>query len=285
MARNHPFKQIGVVGCGNMGTEMSMAFSELGLAVSMWDISSQNVDEAQKMVDAEKTTKGKVTGYHDIKDFVRSLDGAERKLFMFSITHGHPADSVLEKIQNELKDGDVVLDGGNEYYRNTERRQKQLESQGVKWIGMGVSGGYQAARRGPSLSPGGDKEAVELALPLLEQYAARDTKSGNACVDYIGPRGAGHYVKMVHNGIEQGMLSTICEACESGVDLFESIRRAVQLISGLLGALLHHALEIPLDEVGKIFEKWNSEGSLKNTYLIQIGNINVDALTRLRPLF
>lgn len=133
---------------------------------------------------------------------------------MFSITHGNPADSVLEKIQDELEDGDIVMDGGNEHYRNTERRQKQLESKGVKWIGMGVSGGYQSARRGPSLSPGGDREAVELALPLLEQYAARDAKTGNPCVDYIGPRGAGHYVKMVHNGIEQGMLSTICEACE-----------------------------------------------------------------------
>lgn len=201
-----------------MGTEMSMAFSELGLDVSMWDISSEAVDEAQRMVEAEKDIKGKVTGYHDIKDFVKSLDGAERKLFMFSITHGHPADSVLEKIQDELKDGDIVLDGGNEHYRNTERRQEQLESKGVQWIGLGVSGGYQSARRGPSCSPGGDKQAVELALPLLEQYAAKDAKTGNPCVAYMGPRGAGHYVKMVHNGIEQGMLSTICEACKCLAD-------------------------------------------------------------------
>lgn len=215
MSNSHPFKSIGVVGCGNMGTEMAMAFSELGLAVSMWDISPKNVDEAQQMVDNEKSTKGKVTGYHDIKDFVKSLDGAERKLFMFSITHGNPADSVLEKIQDELKEGDIVLDGGNEHYRNTERRQRQLADKGVKWIGMGVSGGYQSARRGPSMSPGGDKEAVELVVPLLEQYAARDSKTGQPCVNYIGPRGAGHYVKMVHNGIENGMLSTICEACES----------------------------------------------------------------------
>lgn len=196
MAKDHPFKKIGVVGCGNMGTEMSMAFSELGLEVSMWDISADNVDEAQRMVDTEKSAKGRVTGYHNIKDFVKSLDGAERKLFMFSITHGNPADSVLDKIQDELKDGDIVLDGGNEHYRNTERRQKQLESKGVKWIGMGVSGGYQSARRGPSLSPGGDRDAIELALPLLEQYAARDAKTGDPCVDYIGPRGAGHYVKV-----------------------------------------------------------------------------------------
>ncbi|TKA21887.1 hypothetical protein B0A50_08623 [Salinomyces thailandicus] len=135
MANTHPFKRIGVVGCGNMGTEMSMAFSELGLQVWMWDILSKNVDGTQQMVDAEKTTKGKVTGYHDIKDFVKSLYRAERKLFMFSITHGNPADSVLEKVQEELKENDIVLDGGNEHYRNTKRRQKSLAAKGVKWIG------------------------------------------------------------------------------------------------------------------------------------------------------
>ncbi|EON66153.1 6-phosphogluconate dehydrogenase [Coniosporium apollinis CBS 100218] len=243
-------KHIGIVGAGNMGTEMTFGFSEQGLAVSLWDISGENVDQALEMAKNEKNLKGEVKGYHDIHEFVKSLKDAERKVFIFSITHGYPADSVLDKIKDDLKEGDIILDGGNENYKNTERRQKELESKGVKWIGMGVSGGYQSARRGPSMSPGGDPEAVNTVLPLLEKFAAKDPKSGKPCVANIGPRGSGHFVKMVHNGIENGMLSTVCEAW----------------------SLMHKSLGMELDEIGKVFEKWNSEGELEGTYLVQIAS-------------
>lgn len=179
-------KRIGIVGAGNMGTMMSFGFSENGLDVSVWDVSEKNVKEAQEMAAQTKTLKGKIDHFKDIHEFTRSLDSQPRKIFIFSITHGWPADSVLDKIKGDLKEGDIILDGGNENYRNTERRQKEMEEKGVKWIGMGVSGGYQSARRGPSMSPGGDKEAVEFVLPLLEKFSAKSAKDGKPCVQYIG---------------------------------------------------------------------------------------------------
>ena len=149
-------KRIGIVGAGNMGTSMSMGFAEQGLDVSLWDLSNENVDQAIDMCRSEakkpgSKMKGKVDGFHDAREMVKSLEkaGAERNIFIFSITHGSPADSVLEKIQDDLHEGDIILDGGNEHYRNTERRQQEMSKKGVKWIGMGVSGGYQSARRGP----------------------------------------------------------------------------------------------------------------------------------------
>ncbi|KAK7700736.1 hypothetical protein SLS57_011988 [Botryosphaeria dothidea] len=207
-------RRIGIVGAGNMGTMMSFGFSENGLDVSQWDVSEQNVEQAREMAEQTKTLKGKIDHFKDVHEFTQSLESQPRKILIFSITHGWPADSVLEKIKDDLNEGDIILDGGNEHYRNTERRQKELESKGVRWIGMGVSGGYQSARRGPR------------------------------------PQGAGHFVKMVHNGIENGMLSTVSEAW----------------------SFLHKSLGLPYDEIGKIFEKWNSEGELKNTYPIQIGS-------------
>ncbi|KAI8966105.1 6-phosphogluconate dehydrogenase, decarboxylating [Daldinia sp. FL1419] len=253
MAPNPDISQItriGIVGAGNMGTMMSLGFCEHGLDVSIWDVSEKNVDQAREMAEKTKTLKGKVDHFKDIHEFTKSLNNQPRKIFIFSITHGWPADSVLEKIKDDLKAGDIILDGGNENYRNTERRQKELESKGVKWIGMGVSGGYQSARRGPSMSPGGDKEAVEFVLPLLEKFSAKSPVDGKPCVQYMGPRGAGHYVKMVHNGIENGMLSAVCEAWN----------------------ILHKSLGLSNGEIGKIFEGWNSKGELRNTYLIQIGS-------------
>ncbi|KAI9740495.1 MAG: hypothetical protein M1834_005075 [Cirrosporium novae-zelandiae] len=249
--RQH-FKCIGIVGAGNMGAMMAFRFSEQGLDVSLWDVIPSNVDNALSMCKGLQKggLQGKIDGFHDIHKFVRSLGVCDRKLFIFSITHGKPVDEVLEKIKGGLRDGDVVLDGGNEDYRNTERRQKELELRGVGWIGMGVSGGYQSARRGPSMSPGGERKAVEMVLPLLEKFAAKAEGTGKPCVANVGPRGSGHFVKMVHNGIENGMLSTICEAW----------------------SLLHKSLGLSNDDIGSIFEKWNAEGELKDTYLIQIGS-------------
>ena len=189
------FASIGIVGAGNMGTSMSFGFAEQGLDVSLWDVRTEHVDQAIEMSKHETKLKGKIYGFHDVHEFTKSLEVADRKLFIFSITHGQAADSVLSQIKDSLKKGDIILDGGNEHYRNTERRQKELQPLGVEWIGMGVSGGYQSARRGPSMSPGGSKGAVDEVLPLLEKFAAKDAK-GNPCVANIGPRGAGHYVKV-----------------------------------------------------------------------------------------
>ncbi|PGG96580.1 6-phosphogluconate dehydrogenase (decarboxylating) [Helicocarpus griseus UAMH5409] len=255
MASSQPFQHIGIVGAGNMGTMMSFGLSELGINISLWDAKSSNVDEAMSMSKDEKSLKGKITGFHDVHEFANSVKGAtvsgkQRRVFLFSITHGNPADSVLGMMKDDLQNGDIILDGGNEHYRNTERRQRELESKGVSWVGMGVSGGYQSARHGPSLSAGGDPEAINVVLPLLQVFSAKDARTGEPCVTNIGPRGAGHYVKTVHNGIENGMLSTVCEAWE----------------------ILHSGLGLPYDQIGKIFEKWNEKGELRNTYLVQIGS-------------
>ncbi|KAI5900518.1 6-phosphogluconate dehydrogenase C-terminal domain-like protein [Schizophyllum commune H4-8] len=243
------FSRIGIVGAGNMGAMMALGLAEKGLDISIWDVKTQNVDAAQEMARQTLTLRGKVDAFHDVKDFMNSLSGERTKLFVFSITHGSPADSVLEKIWDELNEGDIILDGGNEHYRTTERRQRKCAEKGVRWVGMGVSGGYQSARHGPSLSPGGDKDAVSAALPVLEAFAAREPLSGKPCVTYIGPGGSGHYVKMVHNGIEHGMLSLVCEAW----------------------GLLRKSLGLSNAEIGTILAAWNASGELRDCFLLEIG--------------
>lgn len=148
-----------------MGSMMGFAFSELGLDVSVWDAKSTNVDNFLKRVEQAKGVNGRVTGYHDISKFAASLEQhGGRRVFLFSITHGTPPDEVLKEIKPHLLKGDIILDGGNEQYRNTESRQRDCHGIGVDWIRMGVSGGYQSARHGPSLSPGGNNLALEEAM-------------------------------------------------------------------------------------------------------------------------
>jgi len=245
---DQPFKHIGVVGAGSMGSMMAFAFAELGLDVSVWDIEFANVEKVTNMAKKATTSKGKVEGYTDLKKFTQSI-GGDRKLFMFSITHGPPADSVLGMLKRDLKKGDIILDGGNENYRRTERRQKECKAIGVHWIGMGVSGGYQSARHGPSLSPGGDEQAIADVMPFLEQYAAKAPKDGTPCVTRIGPGGSGHYVKMVHNGIEGGMLSTLAEAW----------------------SFMHYGMGMAYPMIGDVFEQWNKSGELRKNFLVSIG--------------
>lgn len=245
------WKRIGIVGAGNMGSMMGFAFSELGLDVSIWDAKSANVDNFMKQVEQVKGLNGRISGYHDISDFADSLEQrGGRRLFLFSITHGTPADEVLKKIKKHLMKSDIILDGGNEHYRNTERRQRECQGIGVDWIGMGVSGGYQSARHGPSMSPGGNNVALEEVMPLLELYAAKDPKSGVPCVSNIGPGGSGHFVKMVHNGIEVGMLSVICEAW----------------------GFMHSGMGLDYEEIGEVFEAWNTDGELHTNYLVKIAS-------------
>ena len=244
------FRRIGIVGAGNMGSMMAFAFAELGLNVSIWDVRRSNVDKVMGWTKKATTSKGEIEGFYNVDEFTNSLEGkGERKLFMFSITHGHPADSVLGMIKHDLRKGDIILDGGNEHYRRTERRQRECAEIGVNWIGMGVSGGYQSARHGPSLSPGGNPHAIDLVMPFLELYAAKDPRTGKACVTNVGPGGSGHYVKMIHNGIEGGMLSTISEAW----------------------SYMHYGLGLNYEEIGDIFAQWNASGELKRNYIVKIG--------------
>jgi 6-phosphogluconate dehydrogenase len=233
-----------MIGCGSMGGGMALLFAEDGINVSLFDPAEATMDSV--IAKAEKA------GYHDrihkhtdYKSLCASL--STPRLLVFSLPHGNVGDKVLEGLMPHLEKNDIILDCGNEHFENTERRQKKCEEPGIRYIGCGVSGGYQAARAGPSMSPGGDESALKEVLPLLQKVAAKD-KEGKPCVGIIGQRGAGHYVKMVHNGIEHGMMSAICEAW------------------GLM-----RKLGMGYEEIGEVFKKWNEEGELRGTFLVSIG--------------
>ncbi|KAF7790252.1 hypothetical protein EIP86_001204 [Pleurotus ostreatoroseus] len=242
------YTKIGIIGAGSMGSEMAQLFAEAGLKVALFDIKNDNVAKAVEYTNANSKIAGMVEGFTDTEKLMVHMPSPGHRLFVFSLPHGDPADIVLDKLRPHLAKGDIVLDGGNEWYENTERRMSQLKhEQRVDWVGMGVSGGYQSARRGPSLSPGGDEDAIKRVMPLLEKVAAKD-KEGNPCVARVGPGGSGHYVKMVHNGIEQGMMGAMAEAW----------------------GLLRFNAGLELDEIGAIFKGWNDEGNLRNTFLVDI---------------
>ncbi|OSC97386.1 6-phosphogluconate dehydrogenase decarboxylating [Trametes coccinea BRFM310] len=235
-----------------MGTGMAMLFAENGLDVSLYDVKPEHIDALQPVLrdGLAPELHGKVAGYKDVDGFMHSLGGASAdKLLVLSIPHGPAADAVLEQMRGFLSSGDVVLDGGNEYYENAGRRQDALRPHGIAYVSMGVSGGYQAARRGPSISPSGDRAAVERVLPLLERVAARDPKTGRPCVANLGPGPCGHYVKMVHNGIEQGMLGIVNETWE----------------------MLYKCLHTDLDTISGVYKKWEEDGELKRNFLFGIG--------------
>ncbi|KAF8250386.1 6-phosphogluconate dehydrogenase C-terminal domain-like protein [Wilcoxina mikolae CBS 423.85] len=232
-----------------MGTMLSFLFSENSSTVSLFDISPSHLSHAQLLLSSSSSPSKNIQTFDksSLQSFIDSL-GPSPRLFVLSVPHGAPTENAIDEIKKFLKKGDVILDGGNEFYRETERRQKELREMGVELIGCGVSGGYQSARHGPSLSPGGEKRTVEMVMPQLEKWAAKDG-DGRPCVTVVGPGGAGHYVKMIHNGIEQGMLGVLNEAWE----------------------ILFKCLHTPLDELFNIFENWAKTGELKNNYLLTIG--------------
>jgi 6-phosphogluconate dehydrogenase len=223
-----------------MGTDMSLLLSEHEVAVSLFEVSLENIKNGSEKFSSEadgKTNMQFFTG--DYGPFLASLNPGLR-FFLLSITHGNPVDQVLDALTPHLQEGDVILDGGNEWYKHTEHRQKQLMKLGATLIGCGVSGGYQSARRGPSMSPGGDHSVLGKILPQLEEWCAKDEKTGLPCVAALGPSGSDHYVKMVHNGIEQGMLGVLNEVWE----------------------MLFKCLHLPLDEISRIFGAWTMDGEL-----------------------
>ncbi|KIJ52385.1 hypothetical protein M422DRAFT_156207 [Sphaerobolus stellatus SS14] len=233
-----------------MGSGLALLFAEHGGLVSIFDAKEEMVQAALKAAEHDTTVpESSLQPTKSLKEFASSFRPDQPRVIVLSLPHGSTIDKVLEELGPLLNQGDVVLDGANEWWEETERRQKWMKEKfGVHFLGCGVSGGYQSARRGPSMSPGGEKDAYALVEPLLKKWAAK-TPSGEACVKYIGPGGAGHFVKMIHNGIEQGMLSVVCEAY----------------------AFLHQCLALSNDDIANIFESWNNNGELKGNYLVKIG--------------
>jgi 6-phosphogluconate dehydrogenase len=228
---------VGMVGLGVMGRNLSLNMEEHGFSVAATDAWPEQVDRF------ESESAGKnVKGFKDVKEFVASLRRPRRIILL--IKAGAVTDKGIASLLPYLDSGDIIVDAGNEYFRETERRAAELAPKGIRFFGMGVSGGEEGARHGPSMMPGGDKEAYQELEPIFTKIAAQ-TPDG-PCVTYIGPGGAGHYVKMVHNGIEYGDMELIAEAYS-----------VMKNIGGLTNK-----------ELADVFTEWN-EGELQS-FLIEI---------------
>lgn len=237
--------QIGVVGMAVMGKNLALNIESRGYSVAIYN---RTGSKTEKVV-ADHPDKNLVPSY-TIEDFVNSLETPRRIILM--VKAGAPTDATIKSLLPHLDKGDVLIDGGNTFFQETIRRNEELDNSGINFIGMGVSGGEKGALEGPSLMPGGQKEAYDLVEPILKKIAAK-AEDGEACVTYVGPNGAGHYVKMVHNGIEYGDMELIAES--------------YNLMRNLLG--------LSNDEISDVFNEWK-DGELKS-YLI---DITADILTR-----
>lgn len=228
----------GMIGIGVMGSNLLLNIADHGFSVIGFDLKQERADQLEAA--AKKGTV--VKGTTKIDEMALSLK-RPRKIMML-VPAGKPVDSVIENLLPHLDDGDIVIDGGNSFYKDTLQRIQYLQNKGVHFFGMGVSGGELGARLGPSMMPGGDKAAYQYLKPILEAVAAK--ADDEPCVAYMGNNAAGHYVKMVHNGIEYAIMQMISEAYD----------------------LLHRSGELTNENLSNVFAKWN-EGQLQS-YLIEI---------------
>ncbi|MDB5253357.1 MAG: gndA [Flaviaesturariibacter sp.] len=199
-----PSFDFGMIGIGVMGSNLLLNMADSGFAVIGFDLKQERADALEAAAPPGTTVKGVV----DIVELVQGLK-KPRKIMML-VPAGKAVDSVIENLLPHLEDGDILIDGGNSFFRDTLQRINYLQDKGIHFFGMGVSGGEMGARFGPSMMPGGDAEAWQYLRPVLEAIAAKS--DGVPCVAYMGNGAAGHYVKMVHNGIEYAMMQLIAEA-------------------------------------------------------------------------
>ncbi|MEK4668329.1 NADP-dependent phosphogluconate dehydrogenase [Niallia sp. FSL R7-0271] len=230
-------QQFGVIGLAVMGKNLAMNIESRGYTVSVFNRSKEKTEEMLQ------ETEGKnIVGTYTMEEFVQSLE-VPRKI-MLMVKAGPATDATIEQLKPLLDKGDIVIDGGNTFFVDTQRRNKELSELGIHFIGTGVSGGEEGALKGPSIMPGGQKEAYELVAPIFKDISAK--VNDEPCTTYIGPDGAGHYVKMVHNGIEYGDMQLICEAY----------------------FIMKHVLGLDAQELHEVFADWN-KGEL-DSYLIEI---------------
>jgi len=230
-------QQIGVIGLAVMGKNLALNIESRGYSVSVYNRSSNKTEEFLQEAEGKN-----VVGTYSIEEFVNSLESPRKILIM--VKAGAATDATIAQLKPFLEKGDILIDGGNTFFEDTRRRNKELDESGIHFIGTGVSGGEEGALKGPSIMPGGQKEAYDLVEPILKAISAK--VDGDACCTYIGPDGAGHYVKMVHNGIEYGDMQLISEAY----------------------FLLKNVLGLSAQELHEIFAEWN-KGEL-DSYLIEI---------------
>ena len=241
-------QQIGVVGMAVMGRNLALNIESRGYSVSIFNRSSSKTDEVIALHPDKK-----LVPTYTVEEFVNSLEKPRRILLM--VKAGEATDKTIQSLLPHLDKGDILIDGGNTFFQDTIRRNEMLANSGINFIGTGVSGGEEGALKGPAIMPGGQKDAYELVAPILEEIAAK-ADDGAPCVTYVGPNGAGHYVKMVHNGIEYGDMQLIAES-------YDILRR----VGGLT-----------VEETAEVFKSWNT-GEL-DSYLIEI---TADILTKKDP--
>jgi 6-phosphogluconate dehydrogenase len=232
-------QKFGVIGLAVMGENLALNVERNGFPVAVYNRTAEKTDAFM----TNRAGGKQVKATYSLEEFVESLERPRRILIM--VKAGKPVDAVIDQLKPLLDPGDMIIDGGNSLYEDTDRRVAYLESTGLRYIGMGVSGGEEGALNGPSLMPGGTKEAYDEIEAIVTKIAAQ--VDDGPCVTYIGPKGAGHYVKMVHNGIEYGDMQLIAEAYD----------------------LLKNALGLDHNQLHEVFAEWNTTDEL-NSYLIEI---------------
>ena len=231
-------QDIGLIGLAVMGENLALNIERNGFSMAVF-----NRTYARTETFIAGPAKGKrIVGTSTIPEFVAALEKPRRIILM--VKAGEPVDEIIAQLKPHVEPGDIILDGGNSFFKDTERRGKNLAAAGIHYIGSGISGGESGALNGPSIMPGGPKEAYDRMAPILTKIAAQ--VNDGPCCTYIGPGGAGHYVKMVHNGIEYGDMQLIAEAYD----------------------ILRRALGKDARQIGRIFGKWN-QGEL-SSYLMEI---------------
>lgn len=229
--------QIGVIGLAVMGKNLALNIENKGFSVAVYNRSPEKTEQL-----LQEAAGKRLVGAFSLEEFVGMLERPRKIILM--VKAGEPTDRTLEQLVPLLAKGDIVIDGGNAYFHDTIRRSRELEARGIHFIGAGISGGEEGALKGPAIMPGGNREAFAQVEPILTAIAAK--VNGEPCTTYIGPDGAGHYVKMVHNGIEYGDMQLIAEAYH----------------------LMKDVLGLNNEDLHQVFAEWN-KGEL-DSYLIEI---------------
>ncbi len=229
---------IGLIGLAVMGQNLALNMNDHGFRVVVYNRTTDATDAFL----AGPAKGSAITGANNMEELVHSLQHP-RKLFLM-VRAGDPVDRVIEALLPHLEPGDIIMDGGNSRFTDSNRRGRELADKGIRFIGCGVSGGEEGARHGPSIMPGGDAQAWPEVRPILQSIAAK--VDGEPCCQWVGQEGSGHYVKMVHNGIEYGDMQLISEAYQ----------------------LMREGLRMPVDEIRNVFQAWNT--GVLDSYLIEI---------------